>query len=69
LNEVGTGPATAIAVATVRERLSASGIAVDDSQAQEVLAFSKEPEVGSFYRGLPLGELEPMLAFYPRWRA
>jgi hypothetical protein len=49
--------------------LSASGIAVDDSQAQEVLAFSKEPEVGSFYRGLPLGELEPMLAFDPRWRA
>jgi hypothetical protein len=69
LNDVETGPATAIAVARVRERLSASGIAVDDSQAQEVLAFSREPEVGSSYRSLPIGELEPMLAFDPRWRA
>jgi hypothetical protein len=68
MNDVGTGPATAITVATVRERLLASGIAVDDAQAQEVLDFSSEPEVGSRYRGLPIGELEPMQSFDPRWR-
>jgi hypothetical protein len=56
-------------VETVRARLLDCGIAVDDAQAQEVLEYSQEPTMGSAYRGLPIGELEPMAAFDPRWRA
>jgi hypothetical protein len=56
-------------VGTVRARLLDCGIAVDDAQAQEVLEYSRESKVASFYRGLPIGEFEPMPAFDPRWRA
>jgi hypothetical protein len=56
-------------VGTVRARLLASGIAVDDQQAQEVLEYVQDSTVASRYRGLPIGELEPMSVFDPRWRA
>jgi hypothetical protein len=56
-------------VETVRARLLDCGIAVDGAQAQEVLEYSQDSKVGSAYRGLPIGELEPMAAFDPRWPA
>jgi hypothetical protein len=56
-------------VEMVRARLLACGIAADDAQAREVLEYSQEREAGSAYRGLSIGELEPMAAFDPRWRA
>jgi hypothetical protein len=56
-------------VEAVRVRLRDCGIAVDDAQAQEVLEYSLGPTVGAAYRDLPIGDLEPMAAFDPRWRA
>ena len=67
MTDIGSGTATAVGM--VRERLAAAGIAVDDAQAREVLALSREAEVAPLYRRLPIGDTEPMLSFDPRWRA
>jgi hypothetical protein len=67
MTDIGSGTATAVGM--VQERLAAVGVAVDDAQAGEVLATSREAEVAPLYRRLPIGDIEPMLSFDPRWRA
>jgi hypothetical protein len=54
-------------VAEAVRRLAAAGIVVDADQAREALSVSREATSSVRYRALA-GDIEPTIAFDPRWR-